>query len=93
MSIDALEKFYQHVQNNAALESEATAALQEGAAAVVTLAEREGFSFTSEELSIALAHHAASNDELSDEELELVAGGFIMAPRATAPKGSKGAFG
>lgn len=93
MSIDALEKFYQHVQNNAALESEATAALQEGAAAVVTLAEREGFSFTSEELSIALAHHAASNDELSDEELELVAGGFIDPPRATSPKVSKETFG
>lgn len=92
MSIDALEKFYEHVRSDQALEAQATAALQEGADAVVNLAEREGFSFTSEELTIALAHHAATNDELSDDELELVAGGVVAPPR---PKhdGSKISFG
>lgn len=80
MSLDALEKFYEHVRNDKTLEQEATAALQEGASAVVKLAEREGFAFTSEELSVALAHHAAANDELSDDELELVAGGLAIPP-------------
>lgn len=78
MSLDALEKFYEHVRNDKTLEQEATAALQEGASAVVKLGEREGFSFTTEELTVALAHHAATNDELSDDELELVAGGMLI---------------
>lgn len=78
MSLDALEKFYEHVRNDKTLEQEATAALQEGASAVVNLGEREGFSFTTEELTVALAHHAATNDELSDDELELVAGGMLV---------------
>lgn len=81
MSIDALEKFYEHVRSDQALEAQATAALREGADAVVTLAAREGFSFTSEELSVALAHHAAMNDELSDDELEMVAGGIMTQPQ------------
>lgn len=91
MSIDALEKFYEHVRSDQALEAQATMALQEGADAVVKLAEREGFSFTTEELSVALAHHARMNDELSDDELELVAGGIMMPPSAKEP--TKGSFG
>lgn len=91
MSIDALEKFYEHVRSDQALEAQATNALQEGADAVVALGEREGFSFTSEELSIALAHHASLSDELSDDELELVAGGVVAPPRMKEV--TKGSFG
>jgi predicted ribosomally synthesized peptide with nif11-like leader len=93
MSIDALEKFYEHVRSDQSLEAQATAALQEGADAVVALGEREGFSFTSEELSVALAHHASTNDELSDDELELVAGGIMAPPRIKEPGGQKITFG
>lgn len=89
MSLDALEKFYEHVRNDKTLEQEATAALQEGASAVVKLGEREGFSFTTEELTVALAHHAATNDELSDDELELVAGGMLIPSYKREAKGER----
>ncbi|WP_210346541.1 Nif11-like leader peptide family RiPP precursor [Rhizobium rosettiformans] len=93
MSIDALERFYEHVRSDEALEAQATSALQEGADAVVALGEREGFSFTSEELSVALAHHASMNDELSDDELELVAGGVPARPSIKQLGANKITFG
>jgi predicted ribosomally synthesized peptide with nif11-like leader len=81
MSIEALEQFYDKVRSDAALESEAGAALGKGASAVVALGAREGYDFSEDELTIALAQHAASSGELSDADLDLVAGGVIMPPR------------
>ncbi|UNK39979.1 Nif11-like leader peptide family natural product precursor (plasmid) [Shinella sp. H4-D48] len=81
MSIAALEQFYDKVRSDANLESEAATALAEGASAVVELAAREGFDFSEDELIIALAQHTASSGELSDADLDLVAGGIVSPPR------------
>lgn len=85
MSIEALEQFYDKVRSDAALEGEAGAALGEGPAAVVALGAREGFSFSADELTIALAEHAVGVDELSDADLDLVAGGIPTPPRLKDP--------
>lgn len=78
MSIQALEGFYEKVKSDTALEAEAVNALQEGADALVVLGEREGFEFTAAELAEALAGHLDAGGELSEEDLDLVAGGFIV---------------
>lgn len=90
MSIEALEQFYDRIRSDSALESEAGAALGEGAAAVVALGAREGFAFSEDELTIALAQYATASGELSDADLDLVAGGVIIPPRMKEPvKGSR----
>jgi predicted ribosomally synthesized peptide with nif11-like leader len=83
MSIKALEEFYDKVRTNSTLEAEATAALQQGPAAVVALGAREGFAFTSDELAAGLEKLSAGQ-ELSDKDLDLVAGGIVSLP---GPKG------
>jgi len=90
MSIEALEQFYEKVRTDTGLEAEAGAALNEGGAAVVALGAREGFEFSEDELSIALAQHAAAAGELSDADLDMVAGGIIIPPSINkgATKGS-----
>ena len=90
MSIEALEQFYDRIRSDSALESEAGAALGEGAASVVALGAREGFDFSEDELTIALAQHAMASGELSDSDLDLVAGGVIVPSRMKEPvKGSR----
>lgn len=74
MSMQALEQFYDKVRASEALEVEATAAMQEGPAAVVALGAREGCSFTAEELAAAL-DKLSEGQELSEKDLDLVAGG------------------
>lgn len=81
MSIEALEEFYHKVRSDASLEGEASAALNEGPAAVVALGAREGFAFSEDELTTALAQNAPATGELSDADLDLVAGGFIPPMR------------
>ncbi|MDH6233104.1 putative ribosomally synthesized peptide with nif11-like leader [Mesorhizobium soli] len=85
MSIEALEQFYEKVRADAGLEAEAGAALNEGGAAVVALGAREGFEFSEDELSIALAQHATATGELSDADLDMVAGGIIIPPSLSKP--------
>ncbi|CAI9408967.1 hypothetical protein ANOBCDAF_01968 [Pleomorphomonas sp. T1.2MG-36] len=75
MSMQALEQFYDKVRASEALEAEATAAMQVGAAAVVALGAREGFSFTAEELAAGL-EKISGGAELSEKDLDLVAGGI-----------------
>lgn len=74
MSIKALEQFYDKVQKSGRLEAEATSALQKGPEALVALGAREGFSFSTEELSAGL-EKLTGGRELSDTDLDLVAGG------------------
>lgn len=93
MSIEALEQFYEKVRTDTGLEAEASAALNEGGAAVVALGAREGFVFSEEELSIALAQHATAADELSDADLDLVAGGIIVPPSMTKGTTKGSGFG
>ena len=87
MSIEALEQFYEKVRADTGLEAEAGAALNEGGAAIVALGAREGFEFSEDELSIALAQYATAAGELSDADLDMVAGGMIMP--VSMPKASK----
>ena len=75
MSVQALEQFYDKVRASEALEAEATAAMQVGAAAVVALGAREGFSFSAEELATGL-EKLSGGAELSEKDLDLVAGGI-----------------
>ncbi|THF49683.1 Nif11-like leader peptide family RiPP precursor [Allorhizobium terrae] len=81
MSMEAMKAFYNKVQNEPALKQEAEQAVQEGPAALVTLAAREGFQFTEEEVAAELAALAAGEHELSDSDLDLVAGGFPLPPK------------
>ncbi len=77
MSIEALEQFYDKIRTSEALEVEATAAMQDGPAAVVALGAREGFSFSEEELAAGLAK-LSNGEELSEKDLDLVAGGILV---------------
>lgn len=79
MSMQALEQFYQKVQGSDALEAEATAALQHGPAAIIALGAREGFDFSEDELSAGL-DQLTDKGELSDQDLDLVAGGIPPRP-------------
>jgi len=74
MGMKDLEQFYDKVRTSEKLEAEATAALQQGPVALVALGAREGFSFSQAELAAGLEELSAGQ-ELSDKDLDLVAGG------------------
>lgn len=74
MSMKDLEQFYEKVRMSQKLDAEATSALQQGPEALVALGAREGFSFSQAELAAGLEELAAGQ-ELSDKDLDLVAGG------------------
>lgn len=61
-------------------------ALEAGSGAVVALGAREGFHFTGEEVNKAVSVDAAEG-ELSDDDLDLVAGGSTCPATATIDKG------
>ena len=83
MSQQALQSFREKVNGNAALEASIRSCLSEpGGAldhhAVAALGASNGFEFTAQVVQAALAGSAAAgtlDDELSDFELEMVAGG------------------
>ncbi|MBB4955145.1 putative ribosomally synthesized peptide with nif11-like leader [Agrobacterium vitis] len=81
MSMDAMQAFYSKVQSEEALQNEAEQAVRQGAAAVVALGAREGFAFSEAEVVAGLAALAADEEELSDRDLDLVAGGGAQACR------------
>lgn len=88
MSMEAMQAFYKKVKNEDALRQEAEKAVVQGAAAVVALAAREGFEFSEEEVAVELATLAAAESELSDSELDLVAGGIPPMPKGKWSLGS-----
>ena len=73
MSDEAITRFFQMLNDDRELRDDFKSALE---VAVVELAARHGCDFTADELALRLA------DELSDEDLENVAGG-ASAPIAT----------
>lgn len=76
MSTESLRKFYECVRSDPELEALATSALEDGPAALVVLGLLKGFEFTEEELLVAMSRRSILADgELSDEDLDLVAGG------------------
>ena len=74
MSEEQLKAFIAKVQGDTSLQEKLKAASD--ADAVVSLAKEEGFSISADDLKNA-------QSELSDEELEGVAGGQTKPPRAT----------
>ena len=81
MSTAALDDFYSRVCADRALESEALGALEAGPSAVVALGAREGFAFSEDELTAALAERGG---DLSDDDLDLVSAGERLCSTASA---------
>ncbi|MBE7383668.1 MAG: Nif11-like leader peptide family natural product precursor [Leptolyngbya sp. SIO1E4] len=85
MSATAVEEFLTKVGEDQALQTELANALQaeNDRQAVTELATSKGYNFTPEELAAEVekrqqvAQERASSGELSDEELEAVAGGEV----------------
>jgi len=76
MSSDAFEKFRAAIAADAALQAQCLAALQAGdVQQVLDLARAQGCAFTAEEATAAL-----DQAELTDLELEVVAGGYPAKP-------------
>ena len=75
MTMQALEQFYDRIRTSEALEAEAVAAIEAGPVAVVALGAREGFRFSAEELAAGL-EKLSGGEELSERDLDLVAGGL-----------------
>ncbi|MCM5551985.1 Nif11-like leader peptide family RiPP precursor [Pleomorphomonas sp. NRK KF1] len=76
MRTELLKEFYLKVQASKTLEAQAMEAVKEGPAAIVELGRQEGYDFTEDEVAEALASYAKNmSSELSDADLDLVAGG------------------
>ena len=74
MSLDQAHAFRDYVSQNEDVQKEIRSALMTESAKVSEIASRHGFTFTSEEGQ--QAWDAAQDNELSDFELDMVAGGF-----------------
>jgi predicted ribosomally synthesized peptide with nif11-like leader len=78
MSLQALGQFWKKVDDDAAFKNEFFKAVPKdltSGAPVVAFAKGKGFEFTEKELGQAAASAGASKSELSDTQLEAVAGG------------------
>ena len=73
MSLDQAHAFRDYVSQNEDVQREIRSALMTGSAKISEIAAKRGFSFTSEEGE--QAWEAAQDNELSDFELDMVAGG------------------
>lgn len=93
MSTAAVQDFLNQVGKDAALQAELAQAMEaeNDRAAVTELAQSKGYDFTADELSAEInqrQQEAATGQEagqLSDEELEAVAGGGMIPPFNTLP--------
>ena len=87
MSIDSVNQFYQEVMQEPALLQQFQAAPDQESLAnmAVKVSQQKGYSFTVAEVEQALAAQSAASEtgELSDEQLETVAGGK-GEPKTTA---------
>ncbi|MGB6299678.1 MAG: Nif11-like leader peptide family RiPP precursor [Rivularia sp. (in: cyanobacteria)] len=84
MTITAAKTFLEKVEQDQALLDELTQALQaeQNPQAVMQLASEKGYDFSLEELQAEINKYQAQqteSEELSDEDLETVAGGFTWA--------------
>lgn len=78
MANQGLEDFYAKVMADQALQSQLTGApdVQSFVAMAVRLGQEHGYTFTADEV-VARLGKQDSNVELSDKELEAVAGGYV----------------
>ncbi|AFZ42435.1 hypothetical protein PCC7418_0197 [Halothece sp. PCC 7418] len=96
MSDRPVKKFLDKLNFDSALQEEATKALEtttsteEQAIAMTELAASKGYEFTKEELRVEVENRQLerekrkANGELSDQELEAVAGGFYYPSKESA---------
>jgi predicted ribosomally synthesized peptide with nif11-like leader len=79
MSVETVNQFYQQVMQEPALRQQFQAAPDRESLAnlAVEVGQQNGYSFTTEEVKQALVAQSAASEigELSDEQLEAVAGG------------------
>jgi len=75
MSVDQAHAFRDYVSKNEDVQKEIRSALMTESAKVSEIAAKHGFNFTSEE--VEQAWEAAQENELSDFELDMVAGGSM----------------
>lgn len=90
MSIIAAQNFRQHINRMSTLQAEVAPYFSSGVIDYVGLAQlgsRSGFDFTAEEARQVLS---ASDDELSDFEMEMVSGGVIQPSNIKQPPGPLG---
>ena len=73
MSLDQANAFREYVSQNEDVQKEIRSALMTESATVSEIASKHGFTFTSEEAE--QAWETAQENELSDFELDMVAGG------------------
>ncbi len=85
MSVETAKAFIEHINSNQAYESILSAFDAEAGKwdldKLVELGKAAGFEFSNEDMKAAIAEMPAS--ELSDEDLDQVAGGVICAYRVT----------
>ena len=78
MSIESVKEFYKLLESNTTLQKRVKAA--ENSATVVQIASENGCNFTEQELEKAM-QESLIKGELSEQELETVAGGAVLADR------------
>ena len=86
MSIESVQKFYELIQNDTTLQERVKDAIN--SASVVQIASEKGYEFTEQELERAM-QEAVIEGEISDEQLEAVAGGGKCSGNATYTKKNK----
>jgi predicted ribosomally synthesized peptide with nif11-like leader len=85
MSIQAAQDFRQQVNASADLQAAVAGHVKDGNidyAGLSTLGRSHGYEFSANDAKSALS---AASDELSEFEMELVSGGFIMPPQFNKP--------
>ena len=99
MSAEAVAQFLERVNQDSALQEELTQAInasQPGADRVAAseIGAKYGYSFTADEIGEAMeaVEQQQSGEELSEEELEAVAGGFCTPAIVVAGIGAAGAI-
>ena len=80
MSVEQLKAFVEKVKSDTSLQEKVKAAASPEAA--IEVAKAAGFSITSEDIQ---SMQSGTEEELSDEQLEGVAGGFTQRPGSGMP--------
>ena len=87
MSVEALKEFGKKVVEDEGLKAKAKEVGMENVEGMAKLAQDNGFDVTAEDFQAA-ANQAQSSGELSEDDLEKVAGGFVTASLAVAAVGA-----
>ena len=82
MSVDAFKEFVSQVTGDEELAEKVKEAGTD-AGKIIALGKEKGLEFTAEDMKAAHDEYAGSSEELSDEDLEKVAGGFVTTTAAT----------